>query len=797
MDKEEYKVRLETIRSLAQEGDFGAASQVADTVDWKRVKSIRTLCMIGEVYEASGKFEDANRVLTYAHARQAANKTVLYRLTEVNLRTGHFDDAQRYCDEFEIAARGDAMRHILRYKLLTAKNAPIEERIRVLEAYRESEFTERWAYELAVLYKEHGDTEKCVHLCDDMILWFSEGKYVTKAMELKMKLRPLTAEQLRKYHNRPMDEEEEKDVSPYQSYGFTQEVPVQTPVFTGLAGTNASPAGQKAAAADDGLREGKDPAMQKSLAEGIRAVFAGLRQEEGTDVPEEKDAFAPVTAEEVNPRKIKALEPEMIGSAAITPPLSEGSGAGEKQLTIDQYMNTPEGEKAATYDELMAETRANLANAVASGRYEKLKAEAIEDKPAKEASVTITDLPEEEEAGPKEDPYARLYGKETDETLGLTRPFNLQEEVEKALAAQSREMSESDEALRRRAVEETLRSAGILTDSAREAEAKKAAEAAARAEEDSRMSKEEEEALAAAGFTFTETPVTGGSAFAAAPERSEEEEIEELIGGREKIREMQRRPVEPRPLDDSEKEIFTYFTKVPGMTEQITMALADVHNHADDPTSRSGNIMIIGRQGSGKTRLSDALIVSICKDLGLRAARAAKIIAADLNEKSPAQIFSKLRGGFLVIEGAGEMSDETVGKLIAAMEHRTDNLVVMLEDEKADLMALLSRHPELEPKFTSTIVIPVFTNDELITFARTYAKERGYRVDEMGILALYTKIGNNQSATEPVTVGKVKEMMDAAIGRADSGARRISRRFSKRAVDKDGRILLHEKDFEM
>ncbi len=796
MDKEEYKVRLETIRSLAQEGDFGAASQVADTVDWKRVKSIHTLCMIGEVYEASGKFEDANRVLTYAHARSTTNKTVLYRLTEVNLRTGHFDDAQRYCDEFEIAARGDAMRHLLRYKLLTAKNAPIEERIKVLEAYRESEFTERWAYELAVLYKEHGDTEKCVHLCDDMILWFSEGKYVTKAMELKMKLRPLTAEQLRKYHNRPTDEEEEKDNLLYSSYGFKESIPAAAPVNTGFTGVK--PAAKPAAASADGLRTGGDPAMQKSLAEGIRAVFAGLRQEEGTDVPEDRNAFQVAPAEEINPRKVKALEPEMIGSAAITPPLSEGSGAGEKQLTIDQYMSTPEGERAATYDELMAETRANLANAVASGRYEKLKAESLEDRPPKEASVTITDLPEEEDAGPKEDPYARLYGKETDESLGLTRPFNLQEEVEKALAAQSREMSESDEALRRRAVEETLRSAGILTDSAKaEAEARKAAEEAVRAEESTRMSKEEEEALAAAGFTFTEMPVKPGRASEAAAERSEEDEIEELIGGRDKIREMQRRPVEPRPLDDSEKEIFTYFTKVPGMTEQITMALADVHNHADDPTSRSGNIMIIGRQGSGKTRLSDALIVSICKDLGLRAARAAKIIAADLNEKSPAQIFSKLRGGFLVIEGAGEMSDETVGKLITAMEHRTDNLVVMLEDEKADLMALLTRHPELEPKFTSTIVIPVFTNDELITFARTYAKERGYRVDEMGILALYTKIGNNQSATEPVTVGKVKDMMDAAISRADSGARRISRRFSKRAVDKDGRILLHEKDFEV
>ena len=275
MDKEEYKVRLETIRSLAQEGDFNAASQVADTVDWKRVKSIRTLCMIGEIYEASGKYEDANKVLTYAHARSTTNKTVLYRLTEVNLRTGHFDEAQRYCDEFEIAARGDATRHILRYKLLTAKGAPIEERIKVLEAYRESEFTERWAYELACLYKEHGDTEKCVRLCDDMILWFSEGKYVTRAMELKMKLRPLTAEQLRKYHNRPQDDEEDADENAWLRYGC------QEPV------TEERPALRPAAAPSEPLHPGQDSKMQKSLAEGIRAVFAGLRLEETAEIPEE------------------------------------------------------------------------------------------------------------------------------------------------------------------------------------------------------------------------------------------------------------------------------------------------------------------------------------------------------------------------------------------------------------------------------------------------------------------------------------------------------------------------------
>ena len=280
----------------------------------------------------------------------------------------------------------------------------------------------------------------------------------------------------------------------------------------------------------------------------------------------------------------------------------------------------------------------------------------------------------------------------------------------------------------------------------------------------------------------------------AAEEAAEEPSLVDIL--EEEPERFTFQPVEPRAFDETEKDIFTYFTKIPGMREQITSALADVHNNTGDKTSRSGNIMIIGRAGAGKSRLSDAMMVSICRDLGITAARSARLTAEALNEKNPAEVIAKLAGGFLMIEDAGSLSDETVSRLLRAMEFRTDDLVVMLEDEKADLKTLLGRHPEIEQKFTSTIVIPVFTNDELVTFARTYAREKGYRMDEMGILALYTMIGDNQTATEPVTVGRVKEMMDAAISRADTTARRIGRRISKRSVDKDGRILLHERDFD-
>jgi len=221
-----------------------------------------------------------------------------------------------------------------------------------------------------------------------------------------------------------------------------------------------------------------------------------------------------------------------------------------------------------------------------------------------------------------------------------------------------------------------------------------------------------------------------------------------------------------------------------------------VHNNAGDKTSRSGNILLVGRQGSGKTTLADSVILAICKDLNIKAAKIAHIVATDFNQKDPASVVAKMSGGFLVIEGAGALSDESIDKLSRAMEFRTDDLVVILEDEKADLQAMLAGHPLLEEKFTSSIIIPVFTNDELVTFAKTYTKERGYKMDEMGVLALYTMIGDNQKDKEPVTVAKVKNMIDTAIERADKGTRKLGRKFSKKAVDHEGRILLHEKDFD-
>ena len=248
-------------------------------------------------------------------------------------------------------------------------------------------------------------------------------------------------------------------------------------------------------------------------------------------------------------------------------------------------------------------------------------------------------------------------------------------------------------------------------------------------------------------------------------------------------------PVEGRALTEPEKKALSYFAAIPGIDYQVTSALADIHNNSGDKTSKSGNVVITGRPGSGKTRLAEGLILMVCMHLGIKAAKTGKIVAESFNEKDPAEIVSRMAGGFLIIEAAGALSDESVDKLNQAMEFRTDAMIVILEDEKSDMKQLLDRHPDFAQKFTSRITVPVFTNDELVTFARTYAREEGYKFDEMATVALYTMIGDNQRDAEPMTVGKVRQLVDKAI---EKNSRKL---FGKITDKEDGRIVLTEKDF--
>ena len=253
---------------------------------------------------------------------------------------------------------------------------------------------------------------------------------------------------------------------------------------------------------------------------------------------------------------------------------------------------------------------------------------------------------------------------------------------------------------------------------------------------------------------------------------------------------------QPEKLNDEQKALFTYFAKVPGMDQQILDAMHGVYHYAGDRTSRHGNIAIMGGYGTGKTRLSEGLVRAICVDLKIPATKMARLDAAELNRKDPAQVVAKLAGGFLLIERAGLMYPETIEKLSKAMDFRTDSLILIIEDEKTSMRGMFHNYPEFAKKFETVISIPVFTNDELVTFARTYARENGYKMDEMGVLALYTQIGDNQKEGEPMTITNVKDMVDKAIAHAEKGTRKLGRKVSRKHRDSDDRVILYEKDFD-
>ena len=1018
MDKAEYRIKLEQINSLAEAGDFKGAAAVVDTIDWRHVKSVRTLCMVGEIYEANKRYEDSKRILQYAYKRSSISKTVLYRLAEINIRTGDYDDAKRYYHEFEQLSPHDTSRYILKYKLLKAEGAALDDQIAVLKEYKDREYTERWAYELAKLYMKNGQKQKCIEECDEMILWFAEGKYVTRAMELKMKLRSLSDSQKKKYNERYAAEEKESAEEAVLEESMTADERISKAADLAVdeeeTAARDADKGKKFSAAEmirkmdvaadetvssalyDDRTAPKQVAVPEEIADEISATSeevaevadeAAVIAEEAAEAVVDETATAEETAEAVVDETAVVAEEAaeaVVDETAVVAEDAAEAVADEAAVTAEEVAEVAD-EAAATAEEA-AETvdvaaataeeaveavtgaaalaRASAAQAgedaaeeaawravaektsgiaerkisavqetegaaladaeeeaawkaaaalhaaqaaaektaeIADGTDEDAEAdteteeevsedieEAVdeEDQPEEEPvpltpeemaknadeeaeralqemmasflnefavsgseyRMTTEIIPDEEdvhtEAAPEKrsrDDREQMLGKETDESLGLTRTESFQEQLKKALEEGGNfeeasqivisEEFESPEVAAKRAV---LTAHGLEYDPDAELEDEMEEEDAAEDEEISdeeasedaedsadveELTGEEEDNDTEAGEEQTsdegesedETADESGESFAedadetegGSEDESDEAESEETEEEPEEEPEpepvppapkiLERVEVIPRKFTEEEEVLFSYFTDIPGISQQATLALADIHNNAGDKTSKSGNVLIMGRQLSGKTRLADALICAACMDLNIEAAKVAKVIGEDLNDKDAAEIVNHMAGGFLLIEGAGSLSDEFVENLNKAMEFRTDSLVVILEDEKADLMDMLGKHEDFAKKFTSTIIIPVFTNDELVTFARTYANEQGYKLDEMGTLALYTMIGENQKDNEPVVVGKVKKMVDRAIER--SKGPKITSLFRKNSTAEDGRIWLREKDF--
>ena len=883
MDKNEYRAKLEEINDLVDNQDYQGALKIVDTIDWRRVRSARTLCMIGEIYEANKRYEDSRKLLLLAHQRAPIGKTVLYRLVELSIKMGNYNEAADYYKSFVEISPNDNSRYILKYKLYRARRSPIEEQIQILQEYKEKEYTERWSYELARLYAKAGMKEECIETCDDLILWFSEGKYVTKAMELKMKFTSLTPQQQEKYENGSSKKITETAAKAAAAVAAASEAAAN--VVEKITPEEQEEIEKILNSVELKIPE-PEPApekpehLQDKVAQDLRDVLQGSTADEAEEIAVAIDPAVKTSPEEKG-YVVKDLEPEDLSKTAGFKPFHIGEGMtmqvkaeAPKSKMFDSKdfvpgsLQTSSKEFELDLEALLAETANELAQAVAeeTGNQEEITEESAEEVVEESVEEVIEEAEEEpveeivEEAA--EEPVEEIVEEAKEEleesrapeiaaaavslsaalaakadefdalAAGTTQEVVIKRDLEEPEVAEVQEepvevIPESEEEILEQEetpeeiIEEAIETMEALSDAG---------------ESPAEIVEELAEELETAGLEEPETietveaEVEEGATKEFPVEKVKEalgeidlskaleEELEDTISPKQDDSHIKRVTgsvavnqerksaafgtaveglMRHHLTEEEHRRLFTYFFPIPGMSQQINEALDTAQESACSKTSQEGNIIVTGREGSGKTRLSEGLIKALCKERQMEGAKVAYITAEKLNKKDPVAVVGKLAGGFLVVENAGALKADVVENMSKAMEFKTNRLTVILEDLKPGIRSLQEKYPDFMKKFDSTIVIPVFTNDELVSFAKTYAKELGYKIDNMAVLALYTLIGENQNEENPVAVGTVREMMDNAIARASKKGRRVGKKVSKRHLDETGRIMLYEKDFDI
>lgn len=784
LDKEEFRIKLEEINKLVQLKDYKGAMSIVDSIDWRRVKNVRTLCVVGEIYAANKRYEDSKEIFLLAYNRASIGKNILYRLIEISLKMNDIEDAVEFFDEYKQVASNDNTQYILEYKIARAKNASLNEQIKILEEYKDREFTEKWSYELATLYYKAGDKERCLDLCNEIILWFSEGKYVTKTLDLKMRMGELTGAEREKFEQQFIP----KLITPEEKKAMEEDTAKSE--GEGIPEVSEKPENKRIESIRMDERDlSSVESLQEKISKGIRDIFNGKKKEDDT---EEEEGTETETSEAIpeeliktgnsasEPENVPALEPETPG---VKPDFSNTIKMPElkipasmKNIDIPQAPSIPTPD--ITPEEIAEEKKSfdfdfNLEDTILAAA----SAQGIEipQEPAADQTSDMMETASEEEVPEEAEKQEAVPEAAFEQTV---RPVEKKQEIPRL--EEEEFLSEED---LQSAEEEFLNGPASrkpdfnLTDND---------------EEDflGNLLKDEADALVKDEPAFEE-PQQVKRAL------TEEEELEQLIASFQTGDETDPLDIIPREreLRDEEKKIFTYFVKVPGLEEQLIDTLCDVQLAAADKTSKTGNIIIMGGRECGKTRLISGLIPAICKELNIEASKVAYVFADQINDKDIPAIVKKLSGGFLVIENANQLNQQTVDMLDKAMETDTEGMIVIIEDEKIGMRKLMARFPKFAKKFTSMINIPVFTNDELVNFARVYTKENGYTIDQMGMLALYNLISVNQKEDEPMSVGAVKDLIDGAIMKSQGGIRKFKRNISKKRTDNDGFIVLYEKDF--
>ena len=1050
MDKYEYKQLSERMIELMQNEEYGEAKEIADSIDWRRVRNAMMLANVSDIYEKTGEYQKSYDILQIAYHRAEGSRKVLYRLSSLALKTGNVDEAIDFYDEFVQLAPKDPNRHILRYQILRAQRAPLEQQIEALEEFKKAEYIEEWAFELAKLYQEAGMTAECLEECDDLILWFSEGKYVYKAMELKMQYKPLTPSQQEKYNRRfeknGGETEEIPDLETYvaeneepedhldeaateHSEAVSEEPVEDIPESIGQQDTGKEESSEKPVRKPEKKKIGDTMRLDEALEQllhrkpevsaaedeepdisdlesaigdiesvvdldmvnqisqekhtgdvpiGMKELIPGEVSEEAADKTEripveittditEDDAeeldLEDLVAEEL-PEEVEEAEPveeeaEEVEEAEPVEETQTGTIEEELQKIADAEPAEPEEEifdmeeaedfledspaedweddtesfeeadaEELSFEEILSDWDSEEAEALLEDAEEEVYDESVEEtyeeEPDEDEAEDILEDAEEEPIEESAEDVVEadteeIYEEEPEDEVTEDTPIlspdiqRLIDEIEGAVPA---EESLPEEKEIEKAPEEPHENMGEVTESLRLDDLPEEDEdlfededfLESEDEEDEYESYEdddsEEDEYESYEDDDSEDEYTSydedeyedeiyddeyedddeayyeesdddeladdeefyyedeeepdeepdeedapdfEDEFKVDPKHSEEPDDREIpdeddgidimsattpLSRKETAKLIATGKTSPLPLDEisdalsmdtgfvvhgrydletqsgigtraglteEQKKLFSYFVPVRGMSEQLVDVLEQDKNCTNRKgTSKTGNLLIIGDKGNGKTVLAVDVVKAIQKQRESRQGKVAIVTGESLNKKKIGDIFDKLYGGALIIEKAGKMNEKTVAKLNRAMERDTGELLIVLEEQRKPLDRLLSSNREFRRKFTSRLEVPIFINDELVTFGQTYAQENGYKIDEMGILALYSCIDSLQREDHSVTVAEVKEVMDKAIAHSQkASAKKLVKRVFGRNTDSSDRIILSERDFNI
>lgn len=790
MDKYEFQIKTEQLEKQLDRKNYETAAKIADSIDWRKVRNVGLLMEVAEAYEGCGRFEDCYEILNIAYDCAPIGRMIVYKMAEIAVRMEDYNEAVELYKEFVKIAPHDLGRYVLKYKIYKGRGAALEDQIAILEEYKSREYQEQWAYELAELYYQDGQLSKCVEECDDLILWFSEGEYVRKAMELKRKIQPLTASQEEKYRQMVGEERARSiEIKTVNMEDRFNTVNLQAALAAGV---------------QDYIEEEKH---QEEQAEELTPEEPKAEAPQADAVPEEAPEVREAQQfEDLDPDKLLREKKEPVRPSGFLGQTDTGQitfdpdeSVVEKQITgqmsIKDVLNTWEEKKreteaaiaeAAKRDEARKKERERLR---ATGQLPDLNIEVKQTVP-EEVLRLIEEIegrypykvhvdPIERSAAPRQTvPEAKAAAEPKPEVTVVEKA-----EPEKPVETEKepQEILEILEAPSEAKTEE--KSEGSVETVKEPQEILEILEAPSEAD----TKNEQTRTIAEAPMTETEETE---------PEPVEAESVSPMLDDLEKDLEETVATLPSGQLSEEQKKLFAYFTSVRGMNQQLAALLEEDRmrkERRDD--SLLGNIVITGESGNGKTTLAADIVKALQKQRRIKGAKMAKVPADNLNGKNVSGVIQKLGGGALLIEKAGALKTETAVQLSHAMTRRTGGLLVILEDEKDEIRKLFIRCESLGAKFTRTIDIPVFTNKELVAFGESYALEQECVLDEMAVLALYNRIGNNQTSDHLVNVAEVKEMVDEAIDRG--GKKGLFGKVKKSRLDEFGHTILLEKDFEI